>query len=140
MKRILYRHIIFSSAENPQLAQDMVRLICHALQLRIEVLLSGKNTKEVACARQVICYLLCRFTDISFAATGKVIHRSRPAVHYNFGEAAKHVKVQDELFMHCWSKVIPVLLQWRIVTQPALQHQPVADVLKINNHELFLNA
>lgn len=107
----MYRTIIFSSVTRPQLAEEMILLVCHALQLRKNILISGRNSKEVACARQIICYLLCRYTDVSFGKTGRAICRSRPAVHYNFNEALKHIKAEDPLFMQYWNSIIPLILQ-----------------------------
>ncbi|WP_212006491.1 hypothetical protein [Chitinophaga sp. HK235] len=90
-------------------ADQTVDAICHALQLRKEVLTSGRNDKYVACARQVICYVLIRFFNVTFAQAGKSLNRSRPAVYYNLNEAIKHLTVADYTFMEQWQKIAPIL-------------------------------
>ncbi|RBL88542.1 hypothetical protein [Chitinophaga flava] len=90
-------------------ADQVVDTICHALQLRKEMLFSGRNDKYVACARQVICYVLIRFFNVTFAQAGKSLNRSRPAVYYNLNEATKHFTVADYIFMEQWHKITPVL-------------------------------
>lgn len=91
------------------LADQVVTTICHALQLRKEVLTSGRNDKYVACARQVICYALIKFFKVTFVQAGRSINRSRPAVYYNLNEAVKHFTVGDFIFMEQWRKITAVL-------------------------------
>ncbi|MBV8254992.1 MAG: hypothetical protein JO154_20495 [Chitinophaga sp.] len=105
------RKIIFPCTQYPHLANELMTGICHALQLRKEVLILGRNSKEVACARQVICHLFCSFSDLSFSQIGALIGRSRPAVHYNNSEAIKHLQTKDELFVNYWLKSIRSIMK-----------------------------
>ncbi|RAJ75523.1 DnaA-like protein [Chitinophaga dinghuensis] len=105
------KKIIFPCSRYPRLSEELMTRICSALQLRIEVLISGRNSKEVACARQVICHLFCSFSDLSFGQIGTLIGRSRPAVYYNNSEAIKHLQTKDQLFVNYWLKSIRIILK-----------------------------
>lgn len=96
--------------ENPSYLSEFVEVICQTLTLRREVLISGRNAREVAIARQVICYLLCNYAGASFLQAGRAIRRSRTAAYYNCCEAQKHLDTKDELFMQQWGKILPVLI------------------------------
>ncbi|MFB6454450.1 helix-turn-helix domain-containing protein [Chitinophaga sp. Hz27] len=105
------KEIIFYCSRYPELSEQLMGRICQALQLRREVLISGRNSQEVACARQVICHLLYSFTDLSFMQIGTLIGRSRPAVYYNNSEALKHLQTKDQLFTNYWLKSIRSILK-----------------------------
>jgi chromosomal replication initiation ATPase DnaA len=96
--------------ENPSYLPEIVDVICQALSLRREVLFSGRNAREVASARQVICYMLCHYAGASYAQAGWAIRRSRTAAYYNCCAAQKHLDTKDELFMQQWKKILPLII------------------------------
>ena len=65
------------------LPADIIAAVCHAMNISEQVIVARTRQRDAVKARNIVMYLVKKFTDSSLAEIGKYVHRDHATVAHS---------------------------------------------------------